>query len=247
MLQNGVGWMTSRSILGTRRLAVRSRAGQSPITPPIIPRSKIAPIIPVGPTPAARARAPVAPPIAPGELEFSVFRSRRLAIAFSNIRDRLANGAEPLGDTRPACGRRVGAYRMPGSRAWHRRAEQQRNASGPGRYDLGQDSEVFVLQQHASHASSTRALLYQGAIGTVKRRTVSRKNPINLGADIIKSYVAIARLPRECARPIPEWIDWVLTPPRLNPAAENLGRRAAGDGYPARDRAAPRRLRLRAA
>src|SRR6516164_138387 len=57
MLQKGVGWTTSSSILGTRRLAVRSRAGQSPITPPIIPRAEIAPIVPVGPTPAPGTRA----------------------------------------------------------------------------------------------------------------------------------------------------------------------------------------------
>src|SRR5580700_2313125 len=129
MLQKGVGWTTSRSILGTRRLVVRSRAGQSPITPPIIPRAKIAPIVPVGPTPAPGTRAPVAPPIAPGEVEFAVLRSRRPAVALSNIGDRLANGGEPFADTRPVCGQRLGACRIPGSGARHRRAEQQRDAS----------------------------------------------------------------------------------------------------------------------
>src|SRR6516162_1392775 len=135
MLQNGVGWMTSSSILGTRRLAVRSRVGQSTITPPIVPRAKIAPIVPVGPTPAPGTRAPVAPPVAPRELELAVFRSRRPAIAFSNVGDRLANGGETFADTRPVCGQGLGAGRIPGSSTRHRRAEQQRNTSRPGRCD----------------------------------------------------------------------------------------------------------------
>src|SRR6516162_11617083 len=124
MLQKGVGWTTSRSILGTRRLAVRSRAGQSPITPPIIPRAKIAPIVPVGPTPAPGTRAPVAPPIAPGEVELAVLRSRRPAIAFSNVGDRLANGSEPFANTGPVRRQRFATRRKPGSGARHRRAEQ---------------------------------------------------------------------------------------------------------------------------
>src|SRR5271156_5657699 len=124
MLQNGVGWTTSSSILGTRRLAVRSRAGRSPITPPIIPRAKIAPIVPIGPTPAPGTRAPVAPPVAPREVELAVLRSRRPAVAFSNIRDRLANGGEPFADTGRVCGQRLGAGRIPGSGTRHRRAEQ---------------------------------------------------------------------------------------------------------------------------
>src|SRR5271169_5415518 len=159
MLQNGVGWTTSSSILGTRRLAVRSRAGQSPITPPIIPRVKIAPIVPVGPTPASATPAPVAPPVAPREVELAVLRSRRPAVAFSNIGDRLANGGEPFADTCPICGQRLGASRIPGSGARHRRAEQQRDASRPGRCDPGQDLKVFVSQRHPNHPYPTGRLL----------------------------------------------------------------------------------------
>src|SRR6516225_4358255 len=92
MLQKGVGWTTSSSILGTRRLAVRSRAGQSPITPPIIPRAEIAPIVPVGPTPTPGTRAPVAPPIAPGELELAVFLSPS---ATSETASRMAASRSP--------------------------------------------------------------------------------------------------------------------------------------------------------
>src|SRR6516164_270984 len=159
MLQKGVGWTTSSSILGTRRLAVRSRAGQSPVTPPIIPRAEIAPIVPVGPTPAPGTRAPVAPPIAPGELELAVFRSRRLAIAFSNVGDGLANGGKPFADTRPVCGQGLGACRIPGSSTRHRRAEQQCDARRPGRCDPGKDPKVFVSQRHPNHLYSTGRIL----------------------------------------------------------------------------------------
>src|ERR1700751_2338782 len=159
MLQNGVGWTTSSSILGTRRLAVRSRAGRSPITPPIIPRAEMAPIVPVGPTPAPGTPAPVAPPIAPREVELAVLRSRRPAIALSNIGDRFANGGEPFADPRPVGGQRFGAGRIPGSSTRHRRAEQQRNTSRPGRSDPRQDLEVFVSQRHPNHPCSTGRLL----------------------------------------------------------------------------------------
>src|SRR6516225_7886022 len=118
MLQNGVGWTTSRSILGTRRLAAQTRAARLPISPPVAPRVPIAPIVPIGPTPSARTRAPVSPPIAPGEVELFVIRLHR----FGDVGDRLTNGGEPLGDTGPVCSQGFGAGRMPGRGARHYRA-----------------------------------------------------------------------------------------------------------------------------
>src|SRR5208282_458991 len=156
MLQNGVGWTTSRSILGTRRLAVRSRAGRSPITPKIIPGVPIAPIVPVGPTPAPRTPAPVAPPISPGEMEIVVVGLR---LRPGDRGKCLANGSQPFRDPGPLGGRRLRAQRMLIGDARRRRGEQERDAGGSGGYDAGQDLEVFLPQRHQNHPSSTRMLL----------------------------------------------------------------------------------------
>src|SRR5262249_16923326 len=116
--------MTSSSILGTSRLAVRSQAPRLPITPPIVPRVPVAPVVPVGPAPATGTPAPVAPPIAPGEMELLIPRFCRPAISVGDVGDRLANGGEPFGNATRVGGQRVGAFRMLGSSARHRRAEQ---------------------------------------------------------------------------------------------------------------------------
>src|SRR6516162_6558074 len=158
MLQNGVAWTTSRSILGTKQLAARLQAARLPITPPVAPRMPIAPIVPIGPTPSARTRAPVPPPIAPGEAEVAVTGSPHAAIFFGGVGDRLTNGGEPLRDPGRVCRRGFGAGRMPGRGARQRRAEQQHN-TGTGRCNPGQDLEVFVPQRHPNHPSSTGGLL----------------------------------------------------------------------------------------
>src|SRR5207253_2496798 len=103
MLQNGVGWTTSNSILNTMALALHlGGCARSPITPPIVPIAPIVPIVPVGPAPAApravQTPAAVAPPISPSEPKIAVRRFFRAALGSSHGGNGLADGGQPLGD-----------------------------------------------------------------------------------------------------------------------------------------------------
>src|SRR5271168_204822 len=75
MLQNGVGWMTSSSILGmVGSTSRRASAAPSPAAPEIIPvRPTVAPVVPGPPPTAASAPPPVAPTIAPSEMKVTVY------------------------------------------------------------------------------------------------------------------------------------------------------------------------------
>src|SRR6266851_6182718 len=104
MLQNGVGWTTSSSIRGTRRLAVRPRSAELPIAPPVVPVVPIAPIVPVWPTETTpRIIAPVMPPVAPGKAEIAVIGLRRPTLRLGHIGDCFADGGEPFCDIGLIC------------------------------------------------------------------------------------------------------------------------------------------------
>src|SRR5271167_1291765 len=90
MLQNGVGWMTSSSILGI----APDRRPDRPLIPPAVAPT-IAPIVPVGKTVAPAAAPAATPAIAPPAHALLLLRGRRVDLGAG--RDRLANRGEPLG------------------------------------------------------------------------------------------------------------------------------------------------------
>src|ERR1700719_3438756 len=141
MLQNGVGWTTSSSSLGTRHLTPSlGSTPRLPITPPIVPRPT--------PTPTrASTPPPVAPPISPGELEISV-NGLRHALEFAHGGHGVANGGEPFGDPDLIRDRTLRACRMVVGGARHCRAEQQRGADRSDGDDLRHELEVFFTQRH---------------------------------------------------------------------------------------------------
>jgi hypothetical protein len=98
---------TPKTSNGARRTGIIRRAVSRstrpsflPIVPPIAPVRPIVPIVPIRPAPAAPAPAPIAPPIAPGELNIMVGRRSRPACFLGHGRNRVADGCEPFRDRR---------------------------------------------------------------------------------------------------------------------------------------------------
>ena len=156
MLQNGVGWMTSKPIRGTVPLAA-CRMEHSPVAPKVVPRgSHVAPVVPRRPPPAPAGAAPpseIVPAIAPGKLEVRIARLGR-ALRSGHREHRFTNGGKPFRDWRA---RRGG--RTLGGSARQGRAEQQGSSDRAHRNNTRHDFEVSLPQPHRTfprHVSIVR-------------------------------------------------------------------------------------------
>src|SRR5580698_7077122 len=155
MLQNGVGWMTSVSIVG---LAGMGAAPALPVAPEIVPAAVAPAIVPVAPAAVAPAIMPIAPAaIAPagmpvGPYPGSVAPPRLLDVGIARLQPRLfrrdlgnsrANCLQPFGDARPCAvrgpGRRTGLPRHRGERAGHTKCTQRQQHAECLEHALGRD------------------------------------------------------------------------------------------------------------
>src|SRR5271169_6199123 len=116
-------------------LAIAACGAGLEITPPIIPIVPISPIVPIGPAPAAPrppapAPTPVSPPSDPG---IAVAALNGFLSAHRGYR--IADGGQPLGDSRLVRDPRLLGGWVRARRSGRRRAQQQRHADRPGRND----------------------------------------------------------------------------------------------------------------
>src|ERR1700722_12353643 len=151
--------MTSSPTLGTMEPGdCRASTTRLPVAPPVVPaRPEVAPIVPAGPppTPPGTRRAPtaIAPSIAPGEVEISVWLPGT-TLGFDHGEGCLANCSESFRNRRRVRGRWGRTCRTFAGGTRHGCAKQHRCANCTRGNDHGNDVQVSLPQPHRKTSSN---------------------------------------------------------------------------------------------
>src|SRR5579863_7384865 len=190
MLQNGVGWTTSSSILG---MSLDRRPDQPLIPPAVAPA--VSPIMPVGKAVAPAAAPAATPAIAPPAHPLLLLRGRRVRPGAR--RNCLANRGEALGHPLILDRRALRPGRLLARCGGHGGAKhEERGANRPSRRHIGQNPQVFLPRRQ-------RFLLDQRPMGLpaggVPAQTMAARHATATGLDPGCCYETIISISRDRA------------------------------------------------